>query len=439
MHTRALVPQGRTRAGARALQARSAQHRSLQCKSLVPRPHARARACQVGRLVLHSVLEEALLQHRCARPFLSLLLLRRRSKLSMVLKLSALRATGAGGSSGWSAGAAASVGNTNGVKRRLSQLTATPTASAPKAAAAPQRPSNAPVELFVARYGNKASDFLNDWSDNQKLWQVQLTHEATPSLAVNVVAGFNDYLSKLHADDASIPENLVELRKGFGIVLQLTKLEPNPQRAPLKNWRVAFYIAGNSDALQESIALIHGYIAHRVAYPLSSDRRAFPDAQDQVVNVRPSSDVPRLEFPDLKEPAVTVAEPSDDLPCKLLECAGPQGNKYLAAAIEVVDDEHVAIGFTGRTWALRQAFEDAEVPLVVEESQEPVRVINGAAGNVSDPEIYEKVLAIFGDQVLHRGACLVHIDGEEPGADSAVANLLATLREMPHLAMPAAA
>ena len=354
----------------------------------------------------------------------------------MAPKLSALRATGTGAGSGKSAGAAASVGNGSGTKRRLSQLTATPTASAPKTGAAPQRPSNAPVELCVARYGEKASDFLSEWSDNQKLWQVQLTHDATPSLAVNVVTGFNDYLSKLHSDDASMPENLVELRKGFGIVMQLTKLEPNPQNAPLKNWRVAFYIAGNSDALQEGIALIHGYIAHRAAYPLTSDRRAFPDVQDQVVTVRPSSDVPRLEFPDLNGPAVTVAEPSNDLPCKLLECSGPQGNKYLAATIEIVDNEHVAIGFIGRTWALRQAFDDAEVPLVVEEGQEPLRVINGEEGNVGNADAYDKILAVFGDRVLHRGACLVNIDGEKPGEDSAVAKLLTALREMQHLSMP---
>ena len=257
-------------------------------------------------------------------------------------------------------------------------------------------------------------------------------------MAVNVVTGFNDYLSKLHADDTSMPENLVELRKDFGIILQLTKLEPNPQRAPLKNWRAVFYIAGNTDALREGLVLLHGYIAHRAAYPLTTDRKAFPDPQEQEVVVRRSLNVPPLDFADLQAPSVTVEDPSDDLPCKLLECAGPQGNKFLVADIEIVDDDNVAIGFTGRTWALRQRFDDAGVPLVVEEGLEPVRVINADAGNLADAETYDKIVGIFGDQVLQRGACLVRVDGNTPSDDSPAAKLLAALRSMPHLAMPAA-
>ena len=288
--------------------------------------------------------------------------------------------------------------------------------------------------MTIQKYGDRAKDFLDAWPETQRLWQVQLTHDAAPSYLIHIVEAFNRYLSSLHEADPENPKDLVALKKDCNVVLQITHVESNAQGAPLVNWRVAFYVVGNKDALREFVILFHGYTKFRALYPLASDRRAFAELAEQRIVLHLGSGADVGEVTSLTEPSVELADVALGLPCKILDCAGPSGNKFLRADIEIVDAEHVAIGFTGRTWLLREAFDAAEIPLAIEDGVEATRFINGDAGHVANEATKATLLSIFNDGVLHNGACLVIIANDgDVDEDAPSFRFVSELRRCAHL------
>ena len=103
------------------------------------------------------------------------------------------------------------------------------------------------------------------------------------------------------------------------------------------------------------------------------------------------------------------------------------------AEIDIVDDDTVAVGFTGRTWLLRQAFEEAGVGLATDEGREPTRLVPSSDGRLDDHRSRARLLGIFGPLVLRDGACMVRVAGQPPSGSSAAA-FLEELRALPHLA-----
>ena len=178
-------------------------------------------------------------------------------------------ATASGASGGAAAGTAA--------KRRLSDMEVNPALAkvARTSGAAGSRPTTAPVTISIRKYGDSAADFVGDWPEGQSVWQVQITHDASPSMAVNIVDGMQRYLADLHEGDASMPATLSELKRSAGVSLVITRLDPNPYAAPLVNWRIAFYAIGPLSSLSECLKLILGYIEFRALRPLAIDRVPF--------------------------------------------------------------------------------------------------------------------------------------------------------------------
>ena len=348
----------------------------------------------------------------------------------MAPKFNLFRMAGASGSSGGPPAEA-------GTKRRLSALEALPVASKlPRASGGSSgRPATAPVVLTVRKYGDSASDFLSDWPEGEPAWQVQFTHDAAPSLAINIVDGMNRFLADLREQDPGMPGTLAELKRATGVSLVVTRLEPNPYAAPLVNWRIAFYAVGAVESLQECLKLIYGYIAFRATHPLATDRLPFEPPEDIKVSVHRASNVAELTEPQGANLDLTFVEPSltSPLPHGLFEAGGPINNKFLVAEIDVVDGDTVAVGWTGRTWLLRHAFEEAGIGLATDEGREPTRLIPASAGRVDEEAARARLIEIFGSRVLRNGACIVRVTAAPP-ADSNVAAFLKGLRALPHLA-----
>ena len=100
-----------------------------------------------------------------------------------------------------------------------------------------------------------------------------------------------------------------------------------------------------------------------------------------------------------------------------------------------MDDDNIAVAWTGRTWQLRAAFDDYEIPLAIEDGMEATRVVNGDAGKVGEDEPYKKLLEVFGSGVLHNGACIVRVSNSDAAAeDSAAKAFVEEIRAFPHLA-----
>lgn len=298
------------------------------------------------------------------------------------------------------------------------------------------RPASAPIELTVFRYGDRASDHLPAWPAAARVYQMQIMHEAAPSWVVNIVPAFNGYLEHLHSEDAGIPSSLSRLRAEWNMVLQIAKVsEPNPAGAPLVNWRVAFYVVGGRDELRDALQLVHGYVAFRARRPLTSDKRPFTDLGEQefLVHFGPRDDLLALEnaeSPVVKVDHVALAA----APRSMLECAGPMGNKFLVAEVEVVGEEKVAIGWMGQTWGLRNDFEAQDIPLGEDGAGGYLRFINGDRGNVGDVETASRLVEVMGDVVLNRTPCLVRVvNAKDVVAGSKVEDFLNRLRALDHL------
>ena len=57
--------------------------------------------------------------------------------------------------------------------------------------------SNAPVNICIYKISDLAGDQWAAFKDTPtKLWQVQLEHDARPSITVNILASFNDFLKE---------------------------------------------------------------------------------------------------------------------------------------------------------------------------------------------------------------------------------------------------
>lgn len=332
----------------------------------------------------------------------------------------------------------AAASGAQGTKRRLSEMAAGEglARGEAKTARGPTRAASAPIEITVFRYGDRACDHLATWPAAARVFQLQFVHEAAPSYAINIVPAFNAYLEHLHSEDASIPPTLSRLRSDWNIVLQITKTsDPNPAGAPLVNWRVVFYIAGDRDTLRDALQLLHGYIAFRAKRPLASDRRPFADIVDQELLVHYGPRIEAVDLDGVEAPVVTMDHVGmSAAPCCVLGCAGPLGNKFLVAEVEVVDDTQVAIGWSGQTWALRDGFEAHGIPLGEDGAGGYIRFVNGDRGNVADADIASQLVDVMSDAVLHRTPCLVRVvNADAAVAGSAADALIARLRELDHL------
>lgn len=121
-------------------------------------------------------------------------------------------------------------------------------------------------------------------------------------------------------------------------------------------------------------------------------------------------------------------------PCSILVCAGPRGNKFLVAEVEVVGEEEVAIGWTSQTGDLRDDFEAQDIPLGEDGAGGYLRFVNGDRGNIGDVETASQLVDVMSDAVLHRTPCLAGVVNAEVVAAGAEAEAsLNRLRELDHL------
>ena len=72
---------------------------------------------------------------------------------------------------------------------------------------------------------NKHTGDLWQAFQGTKLWQVQIEHEARPSIAVGMVSAFNDFLKEMSRASPGTPDSLPKLQADAGIKLVLTNTE----------------------------------------------------------------------------------------------------------------------------------------------------------------------------------------------------------------------
>ncbi len=239
-------------------------------------------------------------------------------------------------------------------KVRPSAITVAPR---PAPASRDRHPPNAPVNLTAFMYSECASDFSTVWPSNAKLYQIQMTHEAHPSTTDQILKGVQATLACLHWHNSDVPPNLQQLKADSGIHLVLSGEE-------FVQYRVAWYVVGDTDQLHNALGLIAAYIGHRATNPLAGvDKAPWPPAPELTVNIHagPGVNITKLP-PAFSAFRAALHGPAAQMPHKAFDAAPPFGTKTLVARVEFVDAASVAIAFEGRTYPYRKSFDAANVP-----------------------------------------------------------------------------
>ena len=299
-------------------------------------------------------------------------------------------------------------------------------------------PDVAPVFISVYRYGDSAADHLDSWPAAAPLFQIQMTHEANPSYTMAFRECFNEFL-KQTAGSGEMPQDLQELQRTSHVKVQVTRAaEPNNAGIVLKDYRIAIYVAGGSGNLTSTLEMLHSFIRFRSEGRFQKDRRPFATLAEQQVIVGFGPRLDSLELKQFCNPSVVVSKEGDVLPHKLFDAASPIGNQFLVLDIEFSGPNTVMLGWTGRTWNLRGAFEECGIPLGQHPDGAFFRFINDQKENVATQEDRARLLDIL-TKKLRRFPCVVRSISKfsEDGLDRAFSPegeaFLAELSRLDHI------
>jgi len=218
-------------------------------------------------------------------------------------------------------------------------------------------------------YTRRASDIMQSLPD-EPLFQVQVKHDAKPSVTNRILASMNNFLQELHTEDSSMPSTLAALRTEAGILLQITGHD-DPHGAGFIPWRIAFYVVGGPSDLQNALNLLDSFFTYRKTH-LTDNEIAFPNAFKVHLSIAEplGNAVDTTQFAN----ATTVTSPATLDP---FEAAPPAGHKILIFSAEFHQDGWNLSGvFVGQTYAFRDQFEAAGIyGARVEGSDEYCRVL----------------------------------------------------------------
>eukprot|EP00974_Lingulodinium_polyedra_P094858 9193114-Lingulodinium_polyedra.AAC.1 len=105
------------------------------------------------------------------------------------------------------------------------------------------------------------------------MWQVQVIHDAVPSVTFDIVRNFNAFLAAQHAQNPAFPGTLAELYTACKIKLVITDGN-DPDGVGFVQWRIAFYVAGlPGECVNFTVNLLDNFFDHRKK---TESERPFP-------------------------------------------------------------------------------------------------------------------------------------------------------------------
>ena len=104
--------------------------------------------------------------------------------------------------------------------------------------------TNAPVVICVYPVTDCAGDLWAQYKDtDEKLWQIQVDHDARPSISVNIRRSLEEYLKDASAE-GGLPETIQKLQSDCGIKLTMTGKDDTDSLGCFVQYRIGFYVAG---------------------------------------------------------------------------------------------------------------------------------------------------------------------------------------------------
>ena len=156
-----------------------------------------------------------------------------------------------------------------------------------------------------------------------KLWQIQIEHDARPSISVNIVNQFNEFLKENAKTSPGLPDSVQKLQAEAGIRLVLANTEDPDSIGTFVQFRVAFYVAGELDSLTNFFMLLDGYLTYK--------SKQFARATNFEVHIRPYIDVALNGLAgQMSYSPLEVHEPADNLRLKVFQAQPVVGKRVLS-------------------------------------------------------------------------------------------------------------
>ena len=289
--------------------------------------------------------------------------------------------------------------------------------------------------MCVWKYTDEGADFLNNVGPCVPLWCVRVDHDAWPKITSGLLAMLDSYFVTMK-DVEGMPSNLKELQE-YGMRLNIIRFQSggrsisNPENAPLQEYSVVCWIAGDIEMLKNFFTMLDGFIDYRSQHRHTSDRFPFPSQGELNVTIHPCDGV---EIDDLDVQKFTIQTSVNKcqkiLPQSVFSFWPPWGNRFYKSQIEVLDESTVIVGFEGKTYDIRRRFEDMDY----DRPDGNLRVLKSEYRDVSQPGNVQHILDTYGDAVLKGSVCAVEIVNEEAAtAESDVAELLKQIKALPNV------
>ena len=295
-----------------------------------------------------------------------------------------------------------------------------------------KKPNNAPIVVAVWKYSDEANDLMASFPAGERCYKISIEHEAWPDVTSRFIQSFGDFLLSEHERDADVPANLGELRREEDVIVNLTDTrEPNPENAPLKNFGLCLYIAGDEAHMCDILDLVHKYVIYRSTHPIpGTDRIPWPPVNALRMEVHPhigiNVEATVSNFQRIQKQCLPSAR---ELPINPFSTKMPTGNNFMVATVEVIDKNNAIVAWDGRTYPYRERFDVSEIS---RQENTNLRILNETQRDLRDEENYARVVQAFGDTVLRNVFINLRVIGENADdEDSPCFKLLAELKEMP--------
>ena len=285
-------------------------------------------------------------------------------------------------------------------------------------------PGEAVIELSVQHYTNKASDVVQSLP-GEPLWQIQVKHDARPSVTSRILATFGSFLTHLHAADPNMPESLQSLRSQ-GILLVITAAD-DPESIGWVPWRIAFYALGDVPDLKNALLLFDSYLSWRRDHTQDGE---LPIPQPMRVDLCMPSSLRDKDWTGF-ENHVTLHSPARFDP---FQAGPPAGKHVLQCSLEFhADGASMDAVFYGQTYPFKDALEQANIygaRTGEDQGGQYVRVLQ----NVNIAEEAQRVFFLNNllSEVFHGLVMLVRISTKPPDSSKAE-DFLGLLRDQPQI------
>ena len=285
----------------------------------------------------------------------------------------------------------------------------------------------APVLVCIYKVTDEACDVWSQYEGkhNVKLWQVQVKHEARPSITFGIVDEFNKLLRRKHASDELVPATLPELQQKAGIRFVIAD-HADPDGVGFIQWRLAVYVAGDDKALNNFLFLLDDFFMHK--------NEAIARETPFEIHLHPHTGVNIADaWGDLAYEHYTLHDPVAKLPLGIFEAQPVTGKRIVEFHLQPETEETLSMLVVGHTWNFRGRLDAHGVPGAyygTEDNRKYIRLMKDI--NVAEKAEEDHILKMIGDIVFNNLAIRVVLDSQ-PDEDSETMAFVERLREIPSL------